>query len=208
MTSGSLGTERGEEYEAPPPDPFVGRRRVDVAGLEVWLPIHHEAVVSGMTVTVVVDARADRLVCTQLAVLDPSGVDATKLRAIPVRELVREAVGQQSAFPGDAEPDEAGYAKSYDPSSDAFPTPAGRAWLRDKGPTPETLESVADVYTLARALGDNPTATVASEFALPRSTAGRWVALARQRGHLGAAAGPRRAGTGRPVEPQEQQQEG
>jgi len=33
----------------------------------------------------------------------------------------------------------------------------------------------------------DPTATVAESLGLPRSTAGRWVRMARQAGHLGAA---------------------
>ncbi len=62
-----------------------------------------------------------------------------------------------------------------------------------QGPTDEALRRVAAVYRISYLLGLPPTESVASDLALPRSTAGRWVQMARRRGFLGPAE-PRRAG--------------
>ena len=55
----------------------------------------------------------------------------------------------------------------------------------------DLLRDVARVYREAHAEGRRPTQAVATHFDKPRSTAGRWVGLARQAGFLGPADGPR-----------------
>jgi hypothetical protein len=67
------------------------------------------------------------------------------------------------------------------------------AALRAAGPVEETLKTVAIVYRLAYLAGDPPTAAVRSVFELPKSTASRWVQMARSQGHLGKTS-PRTAG--------------
>jgi hypothetical protein len=61
------------------------------------------------------------------------------------------------------------------------------------GPAEEDLRNVATLYQVAYATGNPPTKTVMDRFGLPRSTASRWIALARKRGLLGPAT-PRKAG--------------
>jgi hypothetical protein len=61
------------------------------------------------------------------------------------------------------------------------------------GPSDEDLRSIATVYQVAYALGAPPTRTVMERFGLPRSTASRWIRVARERGLLGPAT-PRKAG--------------
>jgi hypothetical protein len=61
------------------------------------------------------------------------------------------------------------------------------------GPAEEDLRNVATLYQVAYATGNRPTKTVMDRFGLPRSTASRWIALARKRGLLGPAT-PRKAG--------------
>lgn len=51
----------------------------------------------------------------------------------------------------------------------------------------ELLRRVAEVYRAAQRRGDPPTATVAQVLHGSRSSAGRWVMLARERGFLGPA---------------------
>ena len=61
------------------------------------------------------------------------------------------------------------------------------------GPGDEDLRAVADVYHLAYVTGAAPTKTVMERLGLPRSTASRWIRMARERGLLGPAT-PRKAG--------------
>jgi hypothetical protein len=65
---------------------------------------------------------------------------------------------------------------------------------RLRGPVDSTLRTTAAIYKAAAAVGDPPLQAVERTLGLPRSTAGRWVSLARGRGLLGrsAAAGGRR----------------
>lgn len=53
--------------------------------------------------------------------------------------------------------------------------------------TDEHLRRVADLYRAALERGDAPTQTIAHEMHAARSTAARWVAMARERGLLGPA---------------------
>jgi hypothetical protein len=60
-------------------------------------------------------------------------------------------------------------------------------WPRElaaAGPTTETLRAVAQIYRVALLAGDAPTQAVAERLGVPRSTAGRWVTRARDRGFL------------------------
>jgi hypothetical protein len=61
------------------------------------------------------------------------------------------------------------------------------------GPSEEDLWLVATVYQVAYATGEAPTKTVMNRLALPRSTASRWIRMARERGLLGPAT-PSKAG--------------
>jgi hypothetical protein len=61
------------------------------------------------------------------------------------------------------------------------------------GPSEKDLRAVADVYQLAYVTGGAPTKTVMERLGLPRSTASRWIRMARDRGLLGPAT-PRKAG--------------
>lgn len=62
------------------------------------------------------------------------------------------------------------------------------------GPTDEALRKVAVVYQLHHACGLPPTRAVEIIFELPRSTAGRWVGMARERGLLGPTTPGRASG--------------
>lgn len=65
--------------------------------------------------------------------------------------------------------------------------------VANQGPTDEALKQVAAMYRVAHLMGLPPTESVAQGLSLARSTAGRWVSMARQRGFLGKAE-PRKAG--------------
>ena len=61
------------------------------------------------------------------------------------------------------------------------------------GPSDEDLRTVAAAYQVAYATGQAPTKAVVERLGLPRSTASRWVRMARERGLRGPAT-PRKAG--------------
>lgn len=140
------------------------------------------------------EGRAGRFVCSRFSLAqvdDGPPVTSEAVRQVPVAALVRELAGALWRRTGGLHPDDT------DP-----PEGAWRVWLdddeirrlRDQGPTRETLGWVAHTYRLAVVLGDPPTQAVEQSLGLPRSTAGRWVTLARREGLLGAAEGPGKAG--------------
>ncbi|RCW38485.1 hypothetical protein DFQ14_12228 [Halopolyspora algeriensis] len=66
--------------------------------------------------------------------------------------------------------------------------------MKEAGPVTETLRAVSQIYRFALAAGDAPTKAVQEVFEVPRYTADRWVAKAREREFLGPAEGPGKAG--------------
>ncbi|AVT37398.1 hypothetical protein [Plantactinospora sp. BB1] len=110
------------------------------------------------------DADSGRYVTRRVVVEADDGQEVTgeRLRELPVARLLRLAT-QGAVAP---------YLAQH-------PADMGKA-----GPTTETLQQVARVYRLALLSGDAPTQAVAEWLAVPRSTAGRWVTRARDRGLL------------------------
>lgn len=102
-------------------------------------------------------------------------VDAEALRTIPITEIVR--VGTFRSFGADLSDPSAGHAVAlaagFDPAS-----------VASEGPTPRVLGLVAAIYRVAYVAGDKPTHAVAEWMKVPRSTAGRWVLMARRKGLL------------------------
>lgn len=147
------------------------------------------------------DGTAERFVCRQLLVHQRPGgppVTLAGIRSIPVGHLTRAPqVKVLMADPDQQHADYVGDWSKAPPGFKAVPVRLEREDLRsilDGGPTDEALRWVAKVYRLALVMGDSPTREVESVFELPRSTADRWVALARERGFLGKAEGPGKAG--------------
>jgi hypothetical protein len=136
---------------------------------------------------VVADGRlvADRVRVSRREGGDP--VTSEALRNIPVARLVHAAVGAvrhvREEYPGGG--------LSLGP---AWPSKEEGAYVAKHGLDDDSLRIVARVYRVAYLIGDPPTKQVERLFSLPRSTAGRWIAAARQRGYLGESAGPGRAG--------------
>lgn len=97
------------------------------------------------------------------------------VNAIPVPMIVRFIVGRVLFIP------------LISPGRAANPA------LAVEGPTETALKRVAATYRMAHLMSLSPTKSVAQDLGLPRSTAGRWVAMARSRGFLGPAE-PRKAG--------------
>jgi len=146
--------------------------------------------VNGYDVELVVTTTDGRLTAREIRVSQvPEGppVTGTALRSIPVAALTKLAVA--AALEVESNPDGAGVRMSA-----LLLTPEVATRLRVGGPTDETLAWVARIYRLALLAGDPPTKVVETALALPRSTAGRWVAQARRRGYLGPSDGRGKAG--------------
>jgi hypothetical protein len=66
--------------------------------------------------------------------------------------------------------------------------------IADHGPTDRALRWVAHMYHYGYAVSYNATKAVVESLKLPRSTAGRWIAAAREAGYLGPSEGTGKAG--------------
>lgn len=146
------------------------RGRVDIGG-GLTIPAEITATaedISGYAVQITAgyDADSGRYVTRRLMVQANDGeVTSEGIRAIPVASVLRLTV---TGVVGPMLFREVGQ-----------PAPVGKA-----GPTEETLRAVARIYRLAVLLGGPATQQVAISLGVPRSTAGRWVTRARDRGYL------------------------
>lgn len=172
--------------EANPLPVSVGRDLVFPAAVTVEVDD-----LNGYSVVVTVVPAAGRLVAGSVEVRSREGgpaVTGEAIRGVPVAKLVRQASGWvmfvERSHPNGRP------AQMIRRQIDK----AGVDRIRQAGPTDETLDWVAHAYRVALVLGDPPTGAVEKTFELPRSTAGRWVALARERGFLGKAEGAGKAG--------------
>ena len=153
-------------------------------------------------VALMVEVVGGRFVCTSFTAspgAEGEPITTEGLRRIPVATLVRLGA-QQVAM----------QFEQHGEGDTAYTRHESTSWTDTKrlvaaGPTDETLRFVAFQYRFAYAVGEGPTKAVQERLGLPRSTAGRWVDMARKRGYLGAAEGPGKAGPGteRPGEPVE-----
>jgi hypothetical protein len=140
-----------------------------------------------------VGGRMGHFVCDRLTIRrrdDGPPVTTEGIRHIPVTAFLRFAVECNLLRVGPTERD--GHTSSWKL------TPIGPIALSERaraggGPSDADLQAVADVYQLAYITGGAPAKTVMERLGLPRSTAGRWIKMARERGLLGPAM-PRKAG--------------
>jgi hypothetical protein len=133
----------------------------------------------GYDVTLGLSFSGGRYVCDRLTLARRPGgppVTGEAVRAVPVARLLRWGVRHLLMEVVERGPDG---------SLIAEPLGDMPADLAERGPTEISLRWVARVYTMAVACGDPPTAAVEKTLRLPRSTAGRWVSAARDRGYLG-----------------------
>jgi len=162
-----------------------GHRPVSLGeGVAVLVPVAMTVEVAGMEVRVVADMVDGRLACTELHVSQREGgppVTTDAIRLIPVAQLVKAAAASYVMQTSTPSPGVTWGSPPVVP--EGFPK---------AGPTDDALRFVALVYRTSHAFGDPPTMAVES-LGLPRSTAIRWVSLARRKGFLGTTT-PGRAG--------------
>lgn len=158
-------------------------------GLGMFREVTVRDAVNGYDVEVVVVPEGGRLVAREVRVSRRAAgppVTSEAIRSIPVAELTKKAAKHVFSIK-----EEAGY-RSMAPISTITQKEAAR--FREAGPTSWTLENVAEVYRIALLTGEPPTKAVENTFGIPRSTAGRWVAAAREQGFLGRSEGAGKAG--------------
>lgn len=122
----------------------------------------------------------ERMACSQLDGGPP--VDSAGLRQVPIAKLVTHTV---VPFVWQGEP--AARGSKWTPFAGASSDDAA------DGPTEDALRKLAVVYAVAYACGQPPAKRATEVFGLARSTAGRWITMARERGFLGPTT-PGRAG--------------
>jgi len=123
------------------------------------------------------DDDEDRFVVTSLNFSRKEageGVTTEGLRTIPVSKLMQRAVDDPN-FLGKRERHE-GFVTL---------TPFTPHDITGRGPSDEALRYVAAAYKFSYAIQEPPTQGVMKRLNLPRTTAGKWVMLARRRGFLG-----------------------
>ena len=175
-------------------------------GPGIMLPEHFtaRANVDGHEIEVVIasdpfGARAAR-VCVSEG--DPRGVTSELIRRVPVGKIVREAARRVVWIT-----DEEGVAVFGFHNDRLLPPLIAQQW--PDGDTDVFLTHASAVYRVAEALGEPPTAAVATAAGVSRATAGRIVDAARKRRMLRPAVKPRSAGwktfedlqEGRPARP-------
>jgi hypothetical protein len=161
-------------------------------GLAVWSPIWvRDEGRYDLELRVVYEAG--RFVVDELTVKRRTGgppVTSEGIREIPVAALLRRAVEGQLMHVG---PPIRGEGKTSWEMTWAGPVTLSERAQGGGGPSDADLRAVADVYHVAYATGGPPLKTVMNRLGLPRSTASRWIRMARERGLLGPAT-PRKAG--------------
>jgi hypothetical protein len=121
------------------------------------------------------------------------------LRHVPVKELMVEQLGEAhvavtATITADAmvtATDSAGLTDAAMVESRGLVPPDG---VTEHGPTDRALRWVAHFYRWGYAVSYGGTKAVEELLGLPRSTAGRWVEMAREAGYLGPAEGPGKPG--------------
>lgn len=100
------------------------------------------------------------------------------LRTLPIKFLTTELVSRQIGKVVETPDGSFGATFPFTLSAEE------RLQIRVNGPTDEALRMVASVYEVGKVMGQPPAKSVEDTLGLPRSTASRWVSLARERGYL------------------------
>ncbi|MCT1866405.1 helix-turn-helix domain containing protein [Dermabacter sp. p3-SID358] len=154
---------------------FSGEVRFTVESLEppFFVTVHIELVeesIWGDEESLVLTPEVQAVTVAPLSPFHDPGVTNEMLRSIPVaslsfiagNEILERATGE----------------------SLVLVTPQQAEQARSDGPTEKTLRLVAGLYAHADALGKKPVAELVTTFGVSRSTATRWVRLARESGFL------------------------
>ena len=129
------------------------------------------------------DPDQQRYICHEIRVRGGDGISSETLRFAPVAKWI-----QLHLLHGEGTIHELPNPDRYEPWGLKPPADVAEA------PTSRALRWTAHLYRFGLAVGSNPTKSVEERLGLPRSTAGRWIAKARQAGYLGPSDGVGKAG--------------
>ncbi|MCI2422759.1 hypothetical protein MOQ72_35570 [Saccharopolyspora sp. K220] len=177
---------------------YVGNPDAGTTEIAPGLPLYNEVRVEAreyqdFDVDAVIRLENGRLGVSELKIKQRVGgpsVTSEALRSIAVGQFLRRSfIASNELRPGEAD--------DYDPVrrvAFGLLRAEDRDRMKEAGPVTETLRWVSVIYRAALATGDAPTKAVQESFDVPRYTADRWVAKAREREFLGPAEGPGKAG--------------
>jgi hypothetical protein len=180
-------------------EPLGSQRDWVRVGDDLWVPAVTRVSVTGesaaenppLDVEIDVVPEDGRLVAQEVRIRrQPDGPPVTgeAIRSVPVAALTQWAAKEVLRIVGIADNGEISAVPAGVPEEQV-------QYVRDHGLTDKTVEIVAHTYRLALLMGNTPTKMVEEWLELPRSTAGRWIATARERGLLGKSEGRGKAGS-------------
>lgn len=121
--------------------------------------------------------RCEEITCRQRSA--GASITSDGMTKIRVAELVHLVADKATAELGTLMTPDGKQAIDISRDFEAPPPPAGRA-----GPGPEHLRAVGVIYTTAYACGGSPRRAVMERLNLSRTTANRWIRMAREEGLL------------------------
>jgi hypothetical protein len=172
---------------------IVGPERIDAVVRPATIATKARVPDPIVRVEIEFDHDQHRYVCDQVTV-HPGTTEV--LRQVPVERLMVEELAKAGLMPTVTT---VGVTDSVGLSDGGSRTlePWGRSVAEEvieHGPTDQALRWVAHLYRWGFAVSYGGTKAVEELLGLPRSTAGRWVEMAREAGYLGPPEGPGKAG--------------
>ena len=154
------------------PQKMTLKRLTDRLGTWTPLPCPIEATDGDLTLTGRLDFRNGRFGIWEVTITSATGpVTGEKLRRVPMGDIVRSlAIDMVLTIRRDDH--------GVSTLAPIGPPPASTS---ERGPSTEQLEYLADLYSLAAAVGDPPTKSVAAALGISVPTATRWANRARSR---------------------------
>lgn len=190
LTNVRFGREAGPQFLVQLPADL--RATFSRAEGDPWVPCR-------VDLAITFDEDVGRFVCSEVHCAREDGgepVTGDTLRRLPIQHMVREVVdaamwiGTPRSAGAMNYPEGVGPLDEPSEGEDYFEMGHFGKSQREaaaEGPVDSTLRQVAASYLVAYACGLPPGATIAAEFGIPRSTAGRWIAKAREKQFLGPA---------------------
>ena len=126
------------------------------------------------------DTEANTYLVEKLTISDARGVSVSDLHSYSIPTLTKRAASAAVMIELDEVSGDKGKYDHFENVMSLIDLSGTREAIRAAGPTDRTLWLVALIYAHAKAVGANPNSTVTSTLAIPKRTATRWIARARE----------------------------